>query len=56
MDRDRQGWHWKRDDPLHRNSPGDRATALHRVIGLGSAKTGSLMTAGIFAVLLIALC
>lgn len=31
---------WKRRDPLQRNSPGDRATALHRAIGLGSAKTG----------------
>lgn len=32
---------WKRGDPLQRTQPGDRATALHRVIGLGSAKTGT---------------
>ena len=32
---------WNRGDPLHRNSPGDRATALHRVMGLGSAKAGT---------------
>lgn len=31
---------WKRGDPLKRTQSGDRATALHRAIGLGSAKTG----------------
>lgn len=31
---------WRHTDPLHRNMPGNRATALHRVIGLGSAKSG----------------
>lgn len=32
---------WKRGDPLLRTQPGDRATPLHRAIGLGSAKTGT---------------
>lgn len=32
---------WKRGDPLQRNQPGARATALHRAIGLGSARTGA---------------
>lgn len=32
---------WKRHDPLQRSAPGDRATALHRAIGLGSGKTGA---------------
>ncbi|GAB3784935.1 succinate dehydrogenase, hydrophobic membrane anchor protein [Dyella agri] len=32
---------WKRGDPLQRNQPGGRATALHRSIGLGSAKAGA---------------
>ena len=32
---------WERQDPLQRNAPGGHATALHRAIGLGSAKTGA---------------
>lgn len=32
---------WNRPDPLNRDLPGDRAPALHRAIGLGSAKTGA---------------
>lgn len=32
---------WNRRDPLNRNLAGGRASALHRAIGLGSAKTGT---------------
>ena len=31
---------WNRRDPLNRNASGDRATALRRAIGLGSARSG----------------
>lgn len=32
---------WNRRDPLNRNPPTGRATALRRAIGLGSAKSGA---------------
>lgn len=32
---------WKRHDPLNRNPPTARASALYRAIGLGSAKSGA---------------
>ena len=32
---------WNRHDPLNRNPASARSTALHRAIGLGSAKSGA---------------